>query len=446
MKKNDIYRSIKNYNHLGRSSFHTPAHKNNSLLNQNLSLSEDITELPDTDDLYTPTSCIDISEKKATKFYETKKTIFSAGGNTLCIQTMLKLVCNAKVNHIMFSRNIHRSVINTMALLNIIPHWILPQKYLNSNYPYYINPEEILSIFKKNENIKAVFITSPDYYGNILNIKEISEVCKQFSVPLLVDNAHGSHLICIDKNSHPINQGASLVADSIHKTLPSLTGSALLHITDDKLIPYAKYSMSMFGSTSPSFLILSSIDLCIDWIAKNGHNEFKKLLEKVNLIKKTANKKGILYKSKCSDPARITLDTSNIGYTGDEFRKHLHKFKVEPEYCGKKYSVFIPSPLNADIDFERLQNAVLNLTPKEKVLEDKEYHFKIPTTASHTVRNAVLSEFVTVSVNNSIGKCASRAVAPCPPGIPLLIPGEIIQEEERSLLINYGISEVDVLK
>lgn len=446
MKKNEIYESIKDYNLLNRSSFHTPGHKGNNLLKKYLGFEMDITELPDTDDLYDPTSCINMSENKATKFYQTKKTIFSAGGNTLCVQTMLKLVCNEKDNHIIFSRNIHKSVINAMFFLNIIPYWVIPQKYLDSSLPYYINPEDILSLLKKNKKIKAVFVTSPDYYGNILNIKEISKICLNFNIPLLVDNAHGSHLICVDKNMHPINQGASLVADSIHKTLPALTGSALLHIMDEKFIPYAKYSMGMFGSTSPSFLILSSIDLCIDWLIKNGNHEFKNLLEKVISIKKIADKKNVLYKSDFLDPARITICHSNIGYTGNQFKKYLHKYKVEPEYCDKYHSIFIPSPFNKDKDFQNLKNVLLNLTPKGKIWENKKYYFKIPQNTNCTVKDAALSQSITIPVNKSIGRCVSKIVAPCPPGIPLLIPGEIIKEEEQSLLINYGISKVDVVK
>lgn len=448
MKKNDTYRSIKDYNLLNRSSFHTPGHKNNILLKQHLDLKMDITELPNTDDLYDPSSCIDISEKKACEFYQTKKTLFSAGGNTLCLQTMLKLVCTQKVNHIIFTRNIHRSVINAIALLNIIPHFIIPQKYLDSRLPYYINPEEILNILKENKDIKAVFVTSPDYYGDILNIKEISKVCKKFNVPLLVDNAHGSHLICIDKSLHPINQGASLVADSIHKTLPALTGSAILHIMDEKFIPNAKYSMSIFGSTSPSFLILASIDICIDWMINNSYDEFENFIKKIKSIKKIADEKNILHKSEFSDPARITLNTSNIGYTGNEFRKYLYKYKIEPEHCDKYYSIFIPSPFNKDEDFERLENALLNLVPKESIsgYESKKYYFKIPKNTHYTVRDAMFSEYVTIPVNDSIGKYVSKPISPCPPGIPLLIPGEIIRQEEQSLLINCGISKVDVIK
>ena len=446
MKKNDIYNSLKNYNLLNRSSFHTPGHKNNSLLKKYLNLEMDITELPDTDNLYDSTSCINISENKATKFYQTKKTIFSAGGNTLCIQTMLKLICNEKINHIIFSRNVHKSVINTMSFLNIVPHWVIPQKYLNFDLPFYVNPEDILSLLKKNKKIKAVFVTSPDYYGNILNINEISKICLKFNIPLLVDNAHGSHLICIDQNMHPINQGASLVADSIHKTLPALTGSALLHIMDEKFIPYAKYSMSMFGSTSPSFLILSSIDLCINWLIKNGHDEFKNLLKKIISIKKIASEKNILYESDCSDPTRITICHSNIGYTENQIKKHLHKYKVEPEYCDKYYSVFIPSPFNKNKDFENLKNAILALTPKEKIPYNKKYCFKIPQNTSLSVKDAMTSPSITIPVNKSLNKCISKIVSPCPPGIPLLIPGEIIKKEEQSLLINYGIHKVDVVK
>ncbi len=448
MQQNNIYKAIKKYNLLNRSSFHTPGHKNNILLKQYLDLEMDITELPDTDDLYDPTSFINTSESKATKFYGTKKTLFSTGGNTLCVQTMLKLVCTEKVNHIIFVRNIHRSVINTMALLNIIPHFIMPQKYLDPSLPYYINPNDILNILKENKNIKAVFLTSPDYYGDILNIEEISCVCKKFNVPLLVDNAHGSHLICIDKNLHPINQGASLVADSIHKTLPALTGSALLHIMDEKFLPNTKYSMSIFGSTSPSFLILSSIDVCIDWIINHSYKEFKNFIQKITVIKKISGQKNILHKSKFSDPARITLNTSNIGYTGDEFRKYLHKYKVEPEHCDKYYSIFIPSPFNKDIDFQRLKNAILNLIPKKEIPESKknEYYIRLPENTNYTVRDAIFSKSETVHVNSSIGKYVSKTIAPCPPGIPLLIPGEKIRKEEQSLLINCGINKVDVIK
>jgi arginine/lysine/ornithine decarboxylase len=278
------------------------------------------------------------------------------------------------------------------------------------------------------------------------DVKGIARVCEANNVPLLVDNAHGSHLICVKGGLHPIKQGASMVCDSLHKTLPVLTGGALLHVMDKKLISGVKESMAVFGSTSPSFLVMSTMDSCCMWLKKYGRSAFENLIEKVKKIKIAAHSKGLMVLDKHCDPARISLCTAKIGYSGYEFMKYLHKNGIEPEFCDENFTVLIPTPFNTDEELEKLHKVILNI--KVRLFRDKidVLGIKAPHKTIISLREAMFSESKKTDVKKSDGKIVARIIAPCPPGIPLLIPGEVIGEYQRQLLMSHGIFEVDVVK
>lgn len=428
------------------SSFHTPGHKCNfSVLPQLLSL--DFTELPMTDSLYEANGIIKEAEESLTKLFGTKKSLFSCGGNTLCIQAMLRLVA-PKGGKILCDRIIHRSAVSAMAMLGIEPIWIKRQFNEESRLFEALDIDEIKNKLKSEKNIKALYLTSPSYHGILQDIKSICEECKKYNVPVIVDNAHGSHLMFLEDNLHPLNEGADLVADSAHKTLPVLTGGAWLHINNEKFIKDAKDAMALFGSTSPLYPIMASMDICTDWLKNKGKAEFLKLKERVSNIKKVAKEKGFYVLGNNSDPVRITLGVWNFGITGNEFGDYLRKFKIEPEFCDDNYVVLIATPFNSKKDWERLKNA-LNNVPKVYIKKesDKPYFsdFKLPEQVK-SLREAIMSEDKIVKTEKSKNEVAAKIICPCPPGVPVVMPGERIGEFEIEALKKYGISELAVLK
>lgn len=444
--KRYLYESLKKYKRMDFSSFHTPGHKCNfNVLNKLISL--DFTELLLTDSLYEATGIIKKAEDSLAKLYSTQKSLFSCGGNTLCIQAMLRLAV-PNGGKILCDRTIHRSAVSAMALLGIEPIWVR-RKFNKENRLFdMLNLESIKKELASNSDIEAIYITSPSYHGILQDIKSISNECKKYNVPVLVDNAHGSHLMFLEKTLHPLEQGADLVADSAHKTLPVLTGGAWLHVNNQKYVKKAKEAMSLFGSTSPSYPIMASMDICTDWLSTKGKSEFLKLEIRVLNIKKLAKEKGFYVPIKNSDPLRITLGVWNFGITGYEFRNYLYKFKIEPEFCDENYVVLIPSPFNSKQDWKRLKDALINIDKfyeKKEIKDTKVCEFKLPNKVI-PLREALMNKSEVIDITKSKGRVAAGIVCPCPPGIPVVMPGEEIGDFEIEALKKYGVLEIAVLK
>lgn len=443
-----LFTNLKIYKNQHFSSFHTPGHKNSAFFSKINFSKLDFTELSSTDDLFEPLGPILQSEKNGAEIFNTKKTLFSAGGCSLCVQTMLRLAF-PNGGKIITSRIIHKSAINAMALLNINPIYLTPEKDLKTNFWNAISPQDVENALKENPDVKAVYITSPDYFGILSDIKAISKICKKFGVLLLVDNAHGSHLGFLKKDLHPIHLGADMCADSAHKTLPVFTGGAFLHINNSKFLDIAKKEMQLFASTSPSFPILTSLDLCCDWLEKHGKKSFLKLEQDIENIKNLALKLGLILPEGACDPIRLSFNTSKIGLSGKEFSDYLRKFKIEPEFYIDDFVVLIPTPFNKKNDFKRLKKALSNL-PKlsyNPVQESKNnfYYFEEPKIGA-TLNQTLFSESYKINTKDSLGKVSKYMICPCPPGVPILLPGEIITNSIIENLINYGIFSLDVLK
>lgn len=440
-----LFDSLQKYKNLKRSSFHTPGHKGKAIKNADF-FSLDYTELPFTDSLYECRGIIKQAEDNLSNLYGSKSSVFSCGGNTLCMQAMIRL-CAPNGGKILCDRVAHRAAVSAFALLGIDAVWLEREIDMNTGLAKRISAQDVEKNLKEDYEIKAVYITSPDYYGILQDIKSISEVCKKYNIPLIVDNAHGSHLKFLGAGLHPLEQGATMSADSAHKTLPVLTGGAWLHINDEKFCPEAKNAMALFGSTSPSYSVMASMDVCADWLAKRGEEEYKNLANSVAEARKIAESSGIYIPDESvSDPCRITLGVWKIGLTGEEFRDFLYKFKIEPEFCDENYAVLIPSPFNTQIDWIRLKTAL----KKAKQIAKKERKIKsrilnLPR-KSLDIRKAVMSSRKLMEVKEAIGKVAAEIACPCPPGVPIVMPGEVIGKEEIDALINYGVFKINVVE
>lgn len=443
MKKTPLYDALKVHKSLNRASFHTPGHKNSKKILKKRLLELDFTELPDTDSLYEATTAIKEAEALMSQLYGSKRTIFSAGGCTLCIQTMLKLALPYG-GKVIASRMIHKSAVNTMALLNAEVKWLMPKIDYNLSNFTQINAGEIDKILQKNKDFDCVYITSPDYFGHIANIESIAKICHKYGVPLLVDNAHGAHLKFLSRGIHPITLGADMVADSAHKALPVLTGGAFLHIANEKYMQNAKQAMSIFGSTSPSYPIMASLDICREWLSKNGKKAYLKLENDVAKIKKIAKEKGVLDDCENVDPVRLALNTAKIGISGDDAAKYFRKKGIEPEFSDRERVVFISTPMNAKKDFVRLRNAIKMLTVGE-IVQNQPQIFDLPI-IKKSLHEALFSDSEAVKTRDSLRKISANTVCPCPPGIPILLPGEIVTENSIKNLLYYGIFSIDVIK
>ena len=257
------------------SRLHMPGHKGRRYLGcEHL----DITEIGGADDLYSANGIIRESEENASSLFRTAYTFYSTEGSTLSIKTMLALVAE-RDGYIVASRNAHKSFLHACALLDLDVEWLYPDNFshLCCCDVTADKVKRVLSCAKKLPC--AVYLTSPDYLGNILDIKSIAKVCDDYGVPLVVDNAHGAYLAFCEPSMHPIALGAHMCCDSAHKTLPVLTGGAYLHIAkkaDERYIKNARSKLALFASTSPSYLILQSLDMCNKTLADGYVENLKK--------------------------------------------------------------------------------------------------------------------------------------------------------------------------
>lgn len=439
-----LYQALCDHQEKNRSSFHTPGHKNMAGAFPSDLLELDYTELPDTDSLYEAQGAILQAEHAAAECFHVKRTVFSAGGCTLCIQAMLRLAA-PDGGKVIMGRVIHRSAVNALALLGIDPVWVLPRPDAGDGLPGRIYAQDVEQALWREPDAKTVYLTCPDYYGVLSDIKGISEVCRKHRVPLLVDNAHGSHLWYVGEGMHPIQKGAAMTADSAHKTLPVLTGGAWLQIAEQSYAAGAKDAMALFGSTSPSYPIMASLDLCVDWLLEGGKEAYGQLEERVSRIKALAWQSGIRQPLGVCDPTRISLDMSSIGMTGKAGAKYLRGCGIEPEMADGGYVVLIATPFNSEEDFVRLEQAIRQI-PVASPLPTMKETSAPPARQVVSPRQAILGISETRPVFFSVGEIAAEAACPCPPGVPVVMPGERITEKAAEFLSTYGISYIKVLK
>lgn len=417
---------LEKYTGENRLRLHMPGH--------NGEVPHDITEIFGADELYSSDvsgGIIGTSEELAAGLFGAKKTCYSCGGSTLAIQTALALLKARGCRRIAASRYSHRSLVSAAALLRLDIKWIYPNEYLSANVTY--NSETL-------SGVDAVFITNIDYYGGTWKFVKPS-------IPVLIDNAHGSYLKFVDKRkfgteyAHPLELGyPMMVAESAHKTLPVLTGGAYLHFADGMDGTRAKEMMAMFGSSSPSYLILESLDRFNGLISDNNQL-VNNACEAVFELKERLSRLGIPLKK--SDPLRVTINARECGLSGFEYARGLRANGVECEMADENYVVMMFSVLSTIEDCERAEMASLLVTmgaPKPLVT-----YPVIKTKAELPVYEAMFKPQKTVAIENSAGEICAGLDCPCPPGVPLVMPGELIDNAVIDALKIYGVKTVPVI-
>ena len=456
-RKYPLLAAVEEYIAAGRVRMHTPGHskkKNSALPLLGDICKYDITELDGLESLYSGTGAIAASERRAADILGVKGLFYSAGGSTLCIQAMLYMAASGD-GKVIFAGGLHKSAINTCILLNITPVFI---KSLDKD-----TCGRIKEILYSQSDVRAVYITNPDYYGRIYDTSELYNICRDNNIPLLVDGAHGAHLSCFDESINTLHMGASMTAQSAHKTLPALTGGAWLCVHEDKYLHNAKYAMSMFGSTSPSYLIMLSLEAAANWLEDEGAESFIRIADKCSAVKSEALRCNFKIYTGLSDPARITLDASSLGISGRQASELFRGNGIEPEMHDGSRVVFIPSPFMTDAEFERLTYAVkavgvragyVSHTDKkeeggpycgcgETVTKDSDaWHIDMRMTP----RAASLAECETLLCDEAAGRIAGEIICPCPPGTPITVPGGVIDADAVQTLKSYGIFTVKVVK
>lgn len=431
---------VENYKNKNPQRFHMPGHKGKSYLGFE---EYDITEISGADSLFDAQGIIKESEMNAGSIFSAH-TFYSCEGSSLSIKAMVYLALawakeNNASNVILATRNAHKSFLYACALCDADILWLKNDEdnYLSSK----ITAEDVENAIKSSKTFPcAVYITSPDYLGNITDLCTIKQICIKYNILLLADNAHGAYLNFLGQ--HPLQAGVDMVCDSAHKTLSALTGAGYLHINKNApeiLYKNAKYAMGIFASTSPSYLILQSLDR-FNSIAESFSSRLDYIIPFISSMKQRLQNHG--YTLYGNEVLKLTIKTKPYGYTGYEFGKMLEKKNLFPEFYDNDFLVLM-LPLNKD-SLMALTEILFSIPKKESIITLPP-EFEMPQKAM-SVRSALFMPFEEIDIKDAKDRILHSPMVSCPPAVPIVVSGEIISENAIKVFEYYKISKVKVIK
>ncbi len=444
-----LYDFLRHYAHSGTARLHMPGHKGQVIPGDPLSavFPYDITEINGADNLFDETPAaprdgvIAQSERLTARAYGTYATLFSAGGSTLCIQAMLALAAPPG-STVIAARNVHRAFLNACALLDLHVEWVLPRYEPGSLVGGHVDAGSLASALSHAPSARCVYLTSPDYLGCISDVKAVAAFCRQHGLTLLVDNAHGAHLKFLRPDLHPITLGADLCCDSAHKTLPALTGGAFLHVGNPTFLSRARGAMALFGSTSPSYLILCSLDRLNPLYETTLPQSLAHTADVCAELRRFLEQHG--FPCTGEDPLRLTVEATRAGWDGRELANALREMGIECEYASDAHLVLMIAASTPAEDFSCLKRAFAALHPRPaSIIELPD--FTLPP-AVMSIRDATFAENETIPTAQSAGRVCAAAVTACPPAVPVVVNGELIRNDDIKILQKYSISRVKVVK
>lgn len=436
---------VRRYAQSGTARLHMPGHKGTGPLGCE---ALDITEIAGADDLADPEGIIAESQANAAALFGSRRTFYCTGGSSQCIKAMVHLALLHRPAGtepvILAGRNAHKAFLHACALLNVTPRWLYPE----GSGPLCACPITAADLEAALDATAcrpmAVYVTSPDYLGGMLDIAALASVCRSHGIPLLVDNAHGAYLKFLPRPAHPLDLGASLCCDSAHKTLPVLTGGAYLHVAREAPAPYeadARESLALFGSSSPSYLTLQSLDDCNAHLSGDFPPRLADTCRHLEALKARLRARGIPLRG--TEPMKIVVDAAAAGLDGRDLAGLLRRQGVEPEYADHDALVLMPSPHTPETDLARVEAALAQVVPGAPRLP---LSLPAPGRQVLTPRQAMLSPRETVAVENAAGRICAGAAVSCPPAIPIAVMGEEITPAGAALMARLGIGEVPVVR
>lgn len=437
---------VREYERRGALRLHMPGHKGEGALGCE---SRDITEIGGADSLYEAHGIIRDSEANASALFGCP-TFYSAEGSSLGIRAMLYLIClraraEGRSPLVMAARNCHRTFVFAAAMLDFDVCWLCPPaegSYLACKITPALLDSALGAAEKKPD---AVYITSPDYLGNVADIAGLAEVCHRHGVLLAVDNAHGAYLRFLPVSRHPIDLGADICCDSAHKTLPVLTGGAYLHISNNAPALFAaeaRRALALFGSTSPSYLILESLDAANRELAGDFPARLADMAERTSALRQRLSAYGFAVIG--DEPMKLTVAAKPWGYTGTGLASALESTGVVCEFADPDLLVVMFAPATGAAGLSRFETALTGI-PRRQPLTDAPPHPGMPRVAMR-IRDAIMSPREEISVSAAEGRIIADVCVGCPPAVPIAVSGEIIDKNAVKCFEYYGIESCTVIK
>ena len=497
-----IYDFVTEYMNSGISRLHMPGHKGRGPLGAEI---RDITEIRGADVLCEAEGIIGESEANATALFGTGHSFYSTEGSSLAIRAMLFLALQRARQMqtarpvVLAARNAHKAFLYACALLDCDIEWVYPEENsLNSVCACHPSPALIASRLQEMDRRPfAVYLTSPDYLGTLADVRGIADavrtVCERggaawmrgasedqapAEIPVLVDNAHGAYLHFLPESQHPLDLGAYMSCDSAHKTLPVLTGGAYLQVSRramEELGPEVRPALSLFASTSPSYLILQSLDLCNAYLADSYPPRLAGTIARIGDLKAALKASGVPILE--SEPLKLVIDASRVSSEacpgGAYLAEILRGAGIEPEFADTEYLVLMLTPENPEEDYEKIQGALTRFSraggfrrerpgrtggaipagsggsgstvPPEERTGAAPLRLR-PLPRALSVRDAIFSPHETLPVTGCIGRVCGQPTVSCPPAIPIAVSGEIITGDMIPLFLACGVTELSVVK
>lgn len=452
-----LYDKLKKYSKSGVYPFHMPGHKRNTALSDGTMPYEiDLTEIDGFDNLHNAEGCILEVQKLAERLYNVKKAFLLVNGATGGILSAVRAMTN-KGDKVLVARNSHKSVYNALEICGLEPEYIVPAVDDEFGINCSITPLQVEKAIVENPNIKLLIITSPTYEGVVSDIKEICRIAHLHNVMVLVDEAHGAHFPFSD--SFPVEAiqcGADVAVASLHKTLPSLTQTALLLTSNESLINSLAENLAIFETSSPSYIFMSAIEKCLEFCENaSAFDEYIKRLNSFNKKCKSLKKIKVLcygndevknHRFFDFDISKITVSVRGLDINGTQLAEILRNdFKIEPEMVCSDYVLLISTVCDTDEGFARLINALQIIDSKCSVKELNACRYSI-TMPKIAVKPCECSgkdgEFCLLE--HSIDKISLEYVWAYPPGIPIIAKGEIITQDIANIIIAQIASGINV--
>jgi arginine/lysine/ornithine decarboxylase len=428
-------------------SFHMPGHKGREVFDSNMQdiTKWDITEIPGADNLQDPEGIIKAIEDRYGAYYESTRSFIMVNGSTGGILSMI-MAATKPGDTVIVDSNCHKAVINGLMLGRLNPIFVNADTDTNG-IPMSVNVDKIIDIISSRDDIKAVIITSPNYFGYVSNISKLKKAILNRDIVVMVDEAHGSHLrLSCKLPDDSIEMGADIVVHSIHKTLLGLTQTAALHVNSYKIdIEKIKHFLYCFQTSSPSYILMASLEKSIDIVEKKGEDLMEKLLFNIDEFFNDCNEylsivKVLDYRNlKNYDNTKLILDIANLDISTSQFLDILAKdYSIEVEMTMGEYILLMTSINSEKKDFDELLRALMDIEKIYGVKNHKkenliDYAFKLNQKVNPWT--AFYMEKEDIKLKDSVGRISGSSIVPYPPGIPVISVGQEITKDVVSFII-----------
>jgi len=429
----------------GAVPMHMPGHKRNVMLApylQQLGAAVDITEINDFDDLHDADGVIAEGMERAARLWGAKRSFFCVNGSTGGILAAVFAVLDDG-DELVCARNCHKAVYNALELRRAKPHFLFPEREEFSGTDCIVTADAVAELLDKYPESRAVVITNPTYEGVVSDVAAIAAVAHERGAVLIVDEAHGAHLgFGWGFPDGAVKAGADIVVQSLHKTLPSLTQTAIVHVCGDRVDgDRLARSLAVFETSSPSYLLMSSIDSCVRLLEEKRDRLFAAWKRNIALFKEeTADLKHLRVMEKSDkmfafDPSKLVISTRGTNINGRELMHRLReKYAIELEMAASEHVIAMTGMGDTEDNLQVLATAIWEIDRYLENTDAPEQPVLTPPERACFSWEAAAGERESVDISAAAGRVSAEYVWAYPPGIPLLIPGEVIGEDFEKLI------------